>query len=340
MSRRRLTLFALLGCLAAAAGAEELRSRIERLLREGEADLALAMIEDHVNRGGRLEGDLRDLRVRLQSDGERFDRLADELNSQRQSDDPAAQRLEFEVALEQFARGQYVGALERLRSLPPDAAERLPELPLYTAMAAQAVGEMRTARHGLAALPTRHPAYAMSRILLADLLLRLREAPLALEQAKLAWKADEATVGAQSLYLQAAALSQLGRHDEARETHAELSARFPRSAEAARSPEAPAPSPQVVAEVEIPESGSPERRTEYALQLGAFRDRALALRLAERLRGQVKSLHIEHDLAASPPWYRVVVGSFATRAEAETELKALRQRDIESILLSPGQSAP
>jgi tetratricopeptide (TPR) repeat protein len=332
----------LIACCALAAAAQDgaLRPRVERMLRAGQLDLALSTLEDHVHRGGRLEPDLRALRVRLQSEGDHFDRLANELTSGRPKDDPATQAMLFEMAREQFARGQYVGALERIRALPPDAAERLPQLPIFSAMAAQAVGELRAARQELEAISSRHPEYAMSRILLADLLLRLREAPLALEQAEAAWKADAEGVGAQALYLQGAALTQLGRHDEARKTHEELSRRFPHSAEAARAPEAPAAVSQAAGEVEIPESPSPERRVHFALQLGAFRDRSLALRLGERLRGQVEELHIEHDMSANPPWYRVVAGSFATRAAAEAELKKLRQRDIESILLAPGQSGP
>lgn len=60
----------------------------------------------------------------------------------------------------------------------------------------------------------------------------------------------------------------------------------------------------------------------YTLQVGAFQDATLAAALARDARRRGFDVRIEHD----GPWSRVRVGSFASRQEAERELRRVEKR--------------
>lgn len=336
---RRLLLGLLCSLGASALLAQELMPRVRQLLAEGKPDLALAELERHDQQLQRLDPAERFLAARLSTNGEHFDRLAGELANGMDPEQELTQRILFERAREQFARGQYLAALEVLRGMPLSAQTRLPEFLIFRAMAAQAVGEQRAARQDLESVPRQDDSYAMARMLLADLLLRSREARGALDAAEAALDADDDLLAPQALFLKAQALEQLARPEDARDIKREILRRYPRSAEAAglRGSTATAAPAEVR---EIAEEALPERREQFSLQLGAFRDRALALRQAERLRDRLEDLRIEYDLESSPAWYRVVVGRFPSRSAAEEMQRKLAGEGIESALLIPGRRAP
>ena len=339
-SRRIPLVLFLLALPVALAIGDDLRARVARLLGEGHPDLALAILEDEEGRGRALGDDMGWLRARLVPDGDRFDRLAAQLSGGRPADDPFAQEVLLARAREQFARGRYLSALENLRALPADAIRRWPEIVLFRAMAAQAVGEVRGARLDLEAITEDAPTFAQAQALLADLRLRAREPEAALRHASRALDEGGEFVGAQALYVRAVAYGQLGRDEDAEDARRDLLRRFPRSVEATWLRQEAATEPLPVRGAELAEAEAPPRRDEFALQLGAFHDRSLALRHAHRLRDSVEDLRIERDVQTSPPWYRVVGGHYRSRSEADRAQAKLRESGIDSVVLSPGQSGP
>lgn len=341
---RRLTIFALPAVvLLATIGivrpwAEDLLARAERLRRETRYDEALRLLEEEEAQRRSLTPGMKWVRACLVPDADRFDRLAAELTSGKSAADSMVQGIVLARGREQFARGQYLSALEGLRSLPASARARYPEVATFEAMASLAVGEMRRARQILGGVPESSPEYAMAQTLLADLTLRAGESDTALEHAERALQADAATIGAQALYVQVQALSRSGREDEATRVRTRLARDFPQSVEAAWLQEPGEAVAQPGEESsEIPEIEAPLVRQGFALQFGAFHDRRLALHLAGGLSGSVEDLRLERDLTVSPGWYRVIGGSFTTRTAADAALAALQQRGIEAVVLRPGR---
>lgn len=323
--------------LAVFAVAEDLGPRVDKLLREGRYDLALAILEDNQQRGVELTERLAWTRARLVPDADRFDRLASQLAGGRSVEDTLVQSIVVERARQQFARGQYLTCLENLRSLPPDAASRHVDLVLFRAMAAQAVGEAGPATRDLESLSSDHPHHAIARALLADLALRAGQARRALDLASTA-VASDASVGAQAHYVAWQAHRQLGDEEGVARAREALVRDYPRSVEAAwvresrTAPLTRATDPDVVPEVE-----APARRIEFALQLGAFRDRSLALRLASEREGVLPELRVERDEGDRPGWYRVVGGRYATRGQADAALARLRATGLDAVVLAPGR---
>jgi len=293
MTWRRALPLALVFCgLAVLAWGEDLELRVDKLLREGRYDLALALLEDHQQRGVVLPNRLEWTRARLVPDADRFDRLAAQFVGGKSLEDTLVQSVVMERARQHFARGQYLTCLENLRSLPEGAASRHVDLVLFRAMAAQAVGEAGPATRDLESLRPEHPHYAIARSLLSDLALRAGRARQALDLAAAAVSADP-SVGAQAHYVAWQAHRQLGDEEGADRARGALVRDYPRSVEAAWVREARPPAGVAGSEpTGIPEVEAPARRTEFALQLGAFRDRALALRLASEREGALPDLRV------------------------------------------------
>jgi cell division septation protein DedD len=339
--RRRLGLLLLAGMVvlfSSPAFTEGLAARVRRLHGATEYGLARALIEDEENRGARLTEELRWLKALLGTDADRFDRQAAQLMGGKSAEDSLAQAIVLARSQEQFAQGQYLSALENLRALPPGASVRFPTIPVFRAMAAQAVGEIRAARQELEALPRRHPEYASAQVLLSDLSLRARDGRAALDHADNALDRKDRRWKPQALHAKAEALDLLGQSDDADDLRQELRREYPKSVEAsirrstARATTAAAqPDESAVAEEE-----APPRRSDFALQLGAFHDRSLALRRAQQLLGTIEELRVERDHSSSPSWYRVVGGRYPTRSRVEGSQRELEKAGIESVVLGPG----
>lgn len=333
------SLTVVISLLATLAFSEALGMRVERLRRATQYDLALGHLEDAERRGDALSPTLRWALARLTPDADRFDRLAASLAGGRSAEDSLAQAIVYARAREQFARGQYLSSLENLRSLPPSASQRFSELPLFRAMAAQATGEIRSAREELARIERRDPQYGMAQLLLADLQLRSRDGDGALAHAEAVLRSDREELEPQAMHAKSQALRVLGRVEDAEEVQRDLRRRHPHSVEASWAAEStPAasksidPDPKLVSENE-----TPPQRTDFSLQLGAFHDRSLALRHAQRMIGKIEQLRVERDLEATPPLYRVIGESFSTRTRAEERQVALRGEGIDSVILAPGR---
>jgi cell division septation protein DedD len=88
--------------------------------------------------------------------------------------------------------------------------------------------------------------------------------------------------------------------------------------------------------------GSPE--SAYVIHLGSFRLRREADAEVERLRGlgvDARALHV--NVPGKGPWYRVVVGGFASFAEAKARALGLREltsRAKPNVVGAGGYGAP
>lgn len=339
--RRRLLISGvafLLLLLATHAFTDQLAARVRTLFNATEYELAQGVIEDQENRGGRLSEELRWWRALLSTDADRFDREASQLMSGKSAQDSLAQAVVLGRAREQFAQGQYLSALENLRALPPTASTRFPEIPLFRAMAAQAVGEVRTARQELESIPRGNPEYSAAQLLLSDLSLRARDGKTALDHAERASDGRDERYRAQALHAQAAAHDLLGDDDAGDELRRRLRREHPNTVEASieKAPSVTAVQTEAQPDASVSEEEAPPRRSDFALQLGAFHDRSLALRRAEQLVGKIDELRVERDLSASPSWYRVIGGRYPSRSRAESQQRQLREDGIDAVILGPG----
>ncbi len=339
----RLALGAVAGglLLVGIALGDDLRARVEGLVRRTQYDLALGLLEDRAAHEA-LPRDLVWMRARLLPDPDAFFDSARRVREDKDPADTLAHSVAVAVAREHFARGEYLAALQDLDDLPPTELAARPAALVVKGMAAGALGRMMVARETLAQIQREDSAFATAQVLLAGLSLRTGENGQALDYADAALASDAHRVGAQALYARSTALDALGRASDATATQQRLVREFPGSSEAAwvqESQTAPGP-PAAAVRPGVPEVETPPSRVDFALQLGAFHDRALALRLASRLAGQLLELRIEHDGSAAPPWYRVVGGRFATRRLAEETLGRLKAAGVSGIVLAPGQDAP
>jgi tetratricopeptide (TPR) repeat protein len=330
---------ALIAVVGGFALGDDLQERVERLRREGHYDLASELLQDHVDRGAPLTRDLAWLRAELTTDPDRFDRLAAELTSGKDAADPFVQQVVLARAQEYFARGRYVSAVELLQALPNGDTRVLTEAALYQGMASSAAGSAREARERFLLIPASSPDYPMAQTLLAELSLRTGDLKAALQYAESALSTRDSDIAPQALYARAQALDQQGEGERAERTFEEIVRNWPRSAEAAwvREARLQAARGGGVDTASIPEEDAPEQRRGFALQLGAFHDRSLALRLARVLDGKAEELRIERDLTVSPPWYRVVSGNFTTRTSAENARTRLAEKGFDAVILAPGQ---
>jgi cell division protein FtsN len=77
-----------------------------------------------------------------------------------------------------------------------------------------------------------------------------------------------------------------------------------------------------------PASGAERSAGSYALQIGAFTDAAAADRRAEEARSLAADLPVE--IVRLDGWLKVLLGSFATREDAEATLRDLTARGLGS----------
>ena len=314
------------------AGAQDdLGDRLRRLIAAGEYDLARDLADDREAQGPALDDDERWLRAQLETDPDRFDRLALELSEAGTLDTRA---VTLSRAKEQFARGRYQTAAELLRPLTgPGEPQQDGDVLLWLGMAEQAAGQPGAATRALSAIRESMGQYGMARALLADLALRAGRLEEAREEAETALEATS-QAGALALSVLERAARQ-GGDDEAAAGWAErLRNEFPDSAEAGWSQPAGATTTDAP---EAPTQDVTEGREGFALQFGAFRDRSLALRLSERVDGAIDDVRVELDRSDGEPMYRVVGGRFLTRAQAEARQRALQGDGWQVLVLTPAR---
>ncbi len=325
-------------------GADDLLLRVRQLKTETQYDLALSLLDETPPAKADLSDEYAWLQAQLTPDPDRFDRLVERLVEDHDVLEAAVQERSLARAREAFARGRYRGTLEGLAALPANARGDDSEIPLFESMASIAVGDAATARDGLQSIDASSPHYASAQALLAHLSVKTQRPKDAMEHARRALKSGNDDVDAQALYSLIQGARSLGLESDASRARAELLERFPRSVEAGHervgtvSPASPSASVDSTRVVEEEAAGT---RNEFALQFGAFHDRALALKLVEKLSrnpaANIATLRIETDRSASPTWYRVIGGRYQTRRTVEESRDRLREAGIDTMVLQPGR---
>ena len=326
------------------SGAEDLLARVTQLRSETQYEVALSLLDDPSAADAVASDDRAWLQAQLTADADRFDALMTDLLSGSDVVEPAVQSRTLAHARERFARGQYRGSFESLRTLPAEAHTRLTEVALFEGMAALAIGDGAAAQRSLTAIPRRSAHFAPAQALLAHVAVKTGRHEAAMDHARRALDAGGDDVGAQALFSLVQAARALGAEDEASRARAQLLRRFPRSVEA----EAERVATVTLASTSVPvdstlvvEEEAQGTRNEFALQFGAFHDRGLALRMVQQLtRSSVVAaadLRIETDRTGSPTWYRVIGGRYQTRRTVQEAQERLRAAGIDTLVLQPGR---
>ena len=250
-------------------------------------------------------------------------------------------RMTLESAHIEFGLGNYQSSLKILRPLLNEAEGSLPgDVYLRAGLALRALGQLQRAREMLASVKPRDQAFLLARYYLGDIALEQKDAGLALRYFESAmgdpgsgphprisggqWRAYLAEERAQ----EAADLElALGLNDPGCLAMLEIQ-RLRRQQQ------------EELAAMAQPDSfsvnpGNDEpSRGRYALQLGAFSDRSLALEFLRRYRKQLPDLRIDEVRDERGQFlYKIRSGSFVNPALARTEAKRLAgQLDMDVIV--------
>jgi tetratricopeptide (TPR) repeat protein len=316
--------------------ADELAGRVRNLIAGGRYDLAREILDDWTARGESLDADERWLRAELETDPDEFDRRLHELLREVKPADPRYAEWSTARAIEHFAQGRYQTAADLLSARSETSLLADPQAALFLGMAQQALGQVNEAEATYARIPSDHPAHAAALALRADLAARSGRWRAASDLARKV--VDDPDYGAQARLILAQAARVEGQDAEARDWLTRLRRDFPQAVESSWGQATPTPT-----ERELPtgfrEVDAPDPRRDYALQLGAFQDRSLALRFVQELLATpglgLEKLRVEVDRTESPPWYRVVAGNYITRSQAQRAADELTQKNRPTLILGP-----
>ena len=238
----------------------------------------------------------------LSSDHKEVRRLLREA-AQSTQDDGLRFSAHMALARLDYARGNYNSVRTRLRNLPEEEAR------LLVAQANIALGQAQRAEQQLRALP----ATGQRSLLLGWCAREVGDPQEALTI--LDHLAQDRTLESRptALLWKSECEAELGLRDRALATAATLQSTYPDS------PEAVLIEPTLAAlRRQAQSASSPQARSgRVVLQLGAFEDRANALRFRDGLPRDIKPLYVEEVRNNARRWYRVQVGPFETRELAE-----------------------
>jgi len=307
--------------------------------RYDEAREALARIPSEAESGGAVLV----WRQRLEDDPDRACALA--LEVVRNQDHALEVRVQsaLDAASIALARQRTEEGWQLLRPLLDLPPESLPgDIYLLAGEALRQAGDRQRAREMLATVRPDDPAFAAARSLLGRITLESGDKELALRY--FAAGARQRGRGAEPEMLAGRwqVLADLGRESEAAEVAAELMRDYPSSLAAmevgtlARR----ALDDQAAAGALDPSAATtaPVQTGRFAVQLAAFRDRALAMQFVERWRGQVTGLRVVTEVdELGQPIYKVQTGSFDSAAQARAEVDRLaRTHRLEGFVAGSG----
>ena len=255
--------------------------------------------------------------------------------------DPVRIRMGLEIADIEFGLGHYQASLQALAPFLEQDQGNLPgELYLRAALSIRALGNLQKAREMLASVKPQDQAFLLARFYLGDIALQQKDAALALRYF------DSATGGGGSdphpriAGGQWRALRAEGREQEAVDLERAL-ARENMGSLAMLEIQRMRREQQEELAAMTPAEGSTqaERQAEpvrgrYALQLGAFSDRGLALEFLRRYRRQLPDLRIDEVRDARGQFlYKLRTGSFVNPALARHEAERLKNElDMDVIV--------
>lgn len=257
-------------------------------------------------------------------------------------------RMALEAADIEFGRGNYQASLQAVAPVLEQSEGDLPgDVYLRAALAIRALGDLQKAREMLASVKPQDQAFLLARFYLGDIALQQKDAGLALRYF------DSATGGIDSgphpriAGGQWRALRAEGREQEATDLEKALARNNQGSLamleiQRLRREQQEELAAMAIGDDTSPTAGEPSpARGRYALQLGAFSDRGLALEFVKRYRRQMPDLRIDEVRDERGQFlYKIRKGSFVNPALARNEAQRLADEfDVEVIvadLTGPG----
>ena len=253
-------------------------------------------------------------------------------------------RMALEGADIEFGLGHYQSCLKSLIPLLERSQGELPgAVYLRAGLALRALGNLQKAREMLASIKPHDQAFMLARYYLGDIALEQNDAGLALRYFESAAESRGSGPHPRVAGGQWRAFLAEGREQEAAALERTLRLSYPGSLamlEIQRLRLELAEELAAMAPVDSPDSTehyptadeAPHGR--YALQLGAFSDRSLALEFHRRYREQLPDLRIDEVRDGRGQFlYKVRAGSFVNPALARTEARSLaRQLGVEVIV--------
>jgi len=246
---------------------------------------------------------------------------------------PAAVRIRMglEAADIEFGLGNYQASLQELAPLLEHDAGNLPgDVYLRAGLAIRALGNLQKAREMLASVKPQDQAFKLARFYLGDIALQQRDAGLALRYFESATGGTEAVPDPRVAGGQWRALRTEGREQEAGQLERDLGQKSQGSLamleiQRLRREQLEELAAMIPVEGPVDTVGQKEpARGRYALQLGAFSDRSLALEFLTRYRPQLPDLRIDEVRDDRGQFlYKVRTGSFVNPALARTEARRL-----------------
>jgi hypothetical protein len=257
-------------------------------------------------------------------------------------------RMALDSADIEFGLGHYQSSIKILAPLLNDDQGTLPgDVYLRAGLALRALGNLQKAREMLASVKPQDPAFMLARYYLGDIALEQNDPSLALRYFESAAGGNESGPHPRVAGGQWRALLAENRDQDAQGLEKALGRDNPGSLamlEIQRLRREQEEELAAMAPGEVPghEVGKKEpNRGRYALQLGAFSDRSLALDFLRRYRGQLPDLRIDEVRDERGQFlYKVRTGSFVNPALARTEARRLAgQLDMDVIVADLSGSA-
>ena len=249
-------------------------------------------------------------------------------------------RMTLESAHIEFGLGNYQSSLKILTPLLNEADGVLPGgIYLRAGLALRALGQLQKAREMLASVKPQDQTFLLARYYLGDIALEQKDAGLALRYFESAVGDPGAGPHPRVAGGQWRALLAEDRGQEAADLERALGKNDPGCLAMLEIQRLRRQQQEELAAMALPDSSSrvvvdDPSRGRYALQLGAFSDRSLALEFLRRYRNQLPDLRIDEVRDKRGQFlYKVRSGSFVNPALARTEAKRLAgQLDIEVIV--------
>jgi tetratricopeptide (TPR) repeat protein len=246
-----------------------------------------------------------------------------------------SQRAALELAKIHFAMGRYEAARETLRAARLSGSSD--EAALFEGMADVMAGDfdaalaplerVRRGQNRTWAMVTRAEAEAGAG----------REA----EACRIYESLARARVNPAAWYRHAECLEAAGDSDGARQQYAALAEAYPQTPEAIRC------AGKLSAQTEPPVPPRAEEETStvppgkgYTIQFGSFTDRANAIRLSSRIKETFPGVRIDSELVNYREVFRVRIGYYASRDEAETAAQDMAKRLDERYTIMPVRPNP
>jgi hypothetical protein len=240
-------------------------------------------------------------------------------------------RMALESANIEFGLGRYQSSFKALTAVLEENQVQLPgEVYLRAGLSLRALGHLQKAREMLASVRPQDPSFLLARYYLGDIALEQKEPDLALRYFEAAAGNRQSSPHPRVAAGQWKALLAQERGAEALALEENLQREHPGSLamlEIQRLMREQKEEVEALSLSELPDQTSQEKepaRGRFALQLGAFSDRSLALEFLRRYQDQLPDLRIDEVRDARGQFlYKVRTGSFVNPALARSEAKRL-----------------